>query len=453
MKQITTLLFKPIDPASLVMFRFVFGILLISDMMNTLLSGVINDLAASPVQFTYYGFQWIPIYSGLPLTAIVISGCLGALLFTAGRFYYLGVALMTATYAYLFLVEKSLYLNHGYLTILLCLLCFFVPLHRYGKVGTSNKPAPPMLGWHLFVFCFSMGIAYFFGGIAKINPDWLNAMPLAIWLPNVKNPLFFAPFINELWFAYFISYGGLLFDLTIVFFLLIPKTRTLAFTAAIFFHFSNHVFFNIGTFPWLSLMLTAMFFPPSFPREIPYLGKIFQKQLPLQTEPARYPRKSTKQEKYVLLGLSIFVAFHFFMPLRHHLYKGNVAWTDEAHRYSWRMMLRSKQGAGYFMVENEDGSKQERVWPRSILNSRQHRKMMTHPDMILQMSHYLRDKYQDEWNEPVKVFAFIQCSLNGRPRVPYINPEIDLARQEFRWFSSAEYIMPFPDEQLAGQED
>lgn len=451
MKQITQLLFKPIDPASLVMLRFVFGMLLISDMLNSLFSGVIDDLATSPVQFTYYGFQWLPIYGGLSLIGIVVAGCIGALLFTAGRYYYPGVALMTAAYAYLFLVEKSLYLNHGYLTILLCLLCFFVPMHRFGKVGKLNNSKKPMLGWHLFVFCFSMGIVYFFGGLAKINPDWLNALPLSIWLPNVNNPMLFRAVIDELWFAYFISYGGLLFDLCIVFFMLLPKTRQLAFTAAIFFHFSNHIFFNIGTFPWLSLMLTALFFPPSFPRTIPVLGKLFQKHLPYTATAELTNHNSTQHQKYVLLGLSIFIAFHLYMPIRHHFFEGNVAWTDEAHRYSWRMMLRSKQGAGYFMVENDDGSKQERVWPRTILTSRQLRKMMTHPDMILQMSHFLRDKYADEWNESVKVFAFIQCSLNGRPRVPYINPEVDLARQEFSFFSSANYIMPFPDDQLADQ--
>lgn len=453
MKQMTTLLFKPIDPASLVLFRIVFGLLLVLDMMNTLLSGVIDSLAQSPIQFTYYGFQWVPILSGTPLVIIVTLGCLGALLFTAGRLYYPGVLLMGLTYSYLFLVEKSLYLNHGYLTILLCALCLFVPLHLNGKVGKSNQIAVPMMGWHLFVFCFSMGIAYFFGGIAKINMDWLQAMPLAIWLPNVSNPLIYSAFINELWFAYFISYGGLIFDLSIVFFMLHPKTRVYAFTAAIIFHFSNHIFFNIGTFPWLSLMLTALFFPPSFPRTLPVIGREFDKSIGTNSVYPTYVSPNASYKKYVLIGLAVFAAFHFYMPIRHHFFEGNVAWTDEGHRYSWRMMLRSKRGSGYFMVENMAGSKQERVWPRNILTNRQHRKMMTHPDMIIQMSHFLRDKYQKDWGEEVKVYANIQCSLNGRESVPYINANVNLAEERFSWFRSATYIMPFPDDQLNAQED
>ncbi len=451
-RQFTHFLIRPIDPASLVMFRVVFGFLLITDIMNTYLSGVISDLAASPVQFTYYGFGWVPMPSDTMLLFVTMAGCAGAAMFAAGRWYYMGVTLMTAVYAWFFLVEKSLYLNHGYLTIVLCLLCFIIPLHRQGRFFDGHEQPGVLYGWHLFLLCFSMGVVYFFGGIAKLNSDWLQALPLQIWLPNVKQPLFFGPFIEELWFAYFISYGGVIFDLSIVFFMLSKRFRLYAFAAAVLFHLSNHIFFNIGTFPWLSLMLTSLFFSPSFPRKLPWLGRWFERHYEVSEEYFSRRMSTSTINRLVLPGLAIYAAFHFYMPVRHHFFPGDVAWTEEGHRYAWRMMLRSKTGSGYFIVNEAGGEKQEKVWPRSIITSRQHRIMLTHPDMILQMAHYLRDTYSEQWESEVEVYARITCSLNGRPRATYIEPEINLSTERFRWFRSAGIISPHPDTQVQGQE-
>ena len=41
--------------------------------------------------------------------------------------------------------------------------------------------------------------------------------------------------------------------------------------------------------------------------------------------------------------LGIYVAFQLLVPLRHWLYPGDVNWTDEGHRFSWRMKLRYKE--------------------------------------------------------------------------------------------------------------
>ncbi|MDB6039064.1 MAG: Vitamin K-dependent gamma-carboxylase [Verrucomicrobiales bacterium] len=63
-----------------------------------------------------------------------------------------------------------------------------------------------------------------------------------------------------------ITYGGLLFDLFIVLFLLWRRTRPCAFIVAIAFHLTNNWLFDIGIFPWLAIVLTSLFFAPDWLR-------------------------------------------------------------------------------------------------------------------------------------------------------------------------------------------
>lgn len=44
----------------------------------------------------------------------------------------------------------------------------------------------------------------------------------------------------------------------------------------------------------------------------------------------------------VLFGLYFLI--QLLLPLRHFLIEGNVAWTEEGYRLSWRMMTRDKSG-------------------------------------------------------------------------------------------------------------
>ena len=60
----------------------------------------------------------------------------------------------------------------------------------------------------------------------------------------------------EPWLVNLFTYGGLLFDLTIVFIILFKPTRLLGIALIILFHLTNHFIFSIGIFPWLMIMLT-----------------------------------------------------------------------------------------------------------------------------------------------------------------------------------------------------
>ena len=150
---------------------------------------------------------------------------------------------------------------------------------------------------------------------------------------------------------------------------------------------------------------------------------------------------------WILLVLGLVAAFHLLVPLRHHTFEGDVTWTEEGHRYSWRMMLRSKSGNGRFIVKTPLVTGDTVTWkrhvvrPRKELASRQNRKLYTHPDMILQYAHHLRDRYLAEGHDSVRVYADIRVRLNYRDYHPYVDPEVDLAKEEWQLFGPNHWIL------------
>jgi hypothetical protein len=135
------------------------------------------------------------------------------------------------------------------------------------------------------------------------------------------------------------------------------------------------------------------------------------------------------------------VLLHVLLPLRQYWFGSDVNWSEEGHRYSWRMMLRSKQGRGYYrLVDAEDGT-EDVVRPHDSLNHKQARKLPTHPDMILQYAHYLRD-VRAAAGRPVEVYGHFRVHLNGRSAALMIDPEVDLAEVEWSYLGTKEWILP-----------
>jgi vitamin K-dependent gamma-carboxylase len=232
----------------------------------------------------------------------------------------------------------------------------------YGKKPSEYRSQVPFF-W-LFPFPALMAVVYLYGGFAKLNADWLQAEPLRSWLKPKSDMPIIGGLISHEWTAWFMSYGGLFFDLTIVFFLLSKRFRKGAFWIVIFFHGLNHLVFNIGIFPFLSVVLTLMFFPPEshtqfwkkLSNRFSFTRKWWQSWTErIHSEPeisTTIPSVATK--KFLNICLALILIFHLTIPFRHHLYPGDVAWTEEGHKYAWRMKLRSKHGYGYFEIEEKN---------------------------------------------------------------------------------------------------
>ena len=265
-------LFRPVDIASLVFYRIAFGVLGAADALGIFIYYHLYKDEFNPTnfQFGYYGFEWVRVLPE-PFMSLFFLGLISAAVCIAfGRFYRVATVVFFFGFTYAFLLEKAHYLNHGYFFSWLAFVMIWLPAHREASGDVLADPALrrsriPL--WCVVLPAFLMGVVYFFGGIAKLNADWLNAVPLGQWIAYKKDLPVLGFLLAKPTTAYFMAYGGAFLDLFVVPLLLWRRTRVLAVLMLLFFHLTNTLIFQIGIFPWLSLAMTVLYFPPHLPRE------------------------------------------------------------------------------------------------------------------------------------------------------------------------------------------
>ena len=402
--------------------------------------------------FPYLGFGWVQPLPEPWLSLYFVGGFLLGLCVAAGYRFRITAPLFALSFTYLFLLEKAHYLNHAYLFAWLAWVLALTPAWREWSVDVWRRPRewrPVAPAWSVYVFPFLMGLVYFFGGINKINYDWLiEAMPLHLWLQSRAEMPVLGPLWEQKVTAYVMAWGGMLLDLLAPFLLLHRTLRWVALGLLLGFHATNHLIFNIGIFPYLSLVLTSLFFAPDWPnrfvdwlaRRLAWVRRWRRAWRARVGGVGAGPREPEYGVRLVLPLLVVITLVHVALPLRHRFFASDVGWSEEGHRYSWRMMLRSKQGYGNFRLVDRRTGREERVRPADSLDFKQSRKLMTHPDMILQYAHHLRD-VRAAAGQDVAVYADIHARLNGRDYVRYIDPTVDLGRTEWTWFGSKPWIL------------
>lgn len=441
----SSILFRPVDASTLVLFRILFGAILFWEVTRYFYKFKIQkSYIDRTFHFTYTYFDFITPLPGNWMFSVFIVLGISAVLIALGWYYRLAAAVFFFTYTYIFLIDATQYNNHYYFIILLSFLLILVNANVWPSLDSIRKPEIKthlVPYWNLFILQFQVVIVYFFGGIAKINPDWLRGEPLRHWLKGNSDLPIIDKFLTSEFGVYFFSYGGLFFDLSIGFLLLYRKTRFPAIAVAVFFHLTNAVLFSIGIFPFLMIASTVLFLEPGAPGK--FLNKVKVLKFP---KDARQPFQASKFKNstfpaYIFIG--VYCSIQLLVPLRHLLYKGNVSWTEEGHKFSWHMKLRSKRGNINFHVKDPATGKRWKVRMKKDLSSRQIRKMQSRPDMIVQYAHFIRDRLQKQGIEKPIVNARTSISLNFKSPRPLINPSVNLAEIEYSAFSHNDWILPF----------
>lgn len=280
--------------------------------------------------------------------------------------------------------------------------------------------------WVIYIFKLQITIVYVCAGLAKINYDWLiNALPLKIWLPaHDKTPLIGEIFTWEIT-PFLFSWLGMLYDCSIPFFLMWRKTRFVAYLAVIVFHTLVGLLFQIGMFPLVMMGGTLIFFE-------------FEKQK--NPSQAYFPVPNT--QKPLLIFLCGFFIFQLLFPWRYLLYEGNLFWTEEGYRYSWRVMLMEKAGTATFYVKDTCTGREGVVDNSEFLNPHQEKQMAMQPDMILQFAHFLGRHYKKKGICQPQVRAEVYVTLNAQPSRLLIDPKVDLM-QEKDTFAPKKWILPY----------
>jgi hypothetical protein len=363
-----------------------------------------------------------------------------------GFLYRLAAPIFFLTFTYTFLLDQTRYLNHFYLVCLISFLMCFLPAERAVSVDALLRRkirSDVVPAWTLWLLRAQIGIPFFYGGIAKLNRDWIyGGEPMRIWL----RPLTAMPGVGHIfahdWVVYSFVIGGLLLDLFVVPLLLWRRTRIFAFAAAVVFNLINAVIFDIGIFPWLMLGALFIYFPPDLVRRFAKAfmspGAEFDDDEPLSKTPAT-PKPATRRsvcpqltsaQKLIAGLLAAYLIIQLVFPLRHYLYPGNVNWTEEGHNFAWHMKLRTKDGDAVFTVTDPQTNQSWIIKPEDYLKSHQLTKMTTKPDLLVLFAHYLADEKKREGYDNVEVRAYVMVSLNGRQPQLLIDPNVDLAKEE-----------------------
>ncbi|TGD81231.1 HTTM domain-containing protein [Hymenobacter wooponensis] len=447
LRRLTAVLFRPVDIAWLVVFRIGAGSLLALEMAGSLAMGYYREYTQPRFNFSYLWFDWLPHWPPAIGLGLHFGAVAAGVAVAAGWRYRLSAFLLTSCYTLLFLAEQTRYINHLYLYCLIAAWLWVLPGHRaYSADVRAGRVAPTATvpAWMRYVLMFQLSVVYFYAGLAKLNPDWLLARPLMVWMaPKASYPLL-GPVLGHWLTPWVMSYAGLAFDLLAAPLLLWSRTRRWMFAVALTFHLSNVIIFGLGTFPWFSLMMTAcVYFPPDWPRRLRGLRRWLAPRLPavsvrLHNGRPVFPRHTT----LLLTGLGLYVAVQLVVPLRAFLYPGDVHWTEEGHHFSWHMMLRSKSGHISFRVVLPDG-RTEVVAPSTYLTPRQCNKLAAQPDLVLQFAHFLAEDYRRRGLGQVHVYADSYLQLNRRPPRPLVAPTLDLAAQPRTW-SPSPWIAPAP---------
>ena len=428
---------RPVDGASAAFWRIAFSLVMAIDLLFYIFDGRLERLyIGTATSFKYPFFAWVKVAPPGVMYAVVWLGLAAALALAVGWLYRVASTILFFVLVYLFLLEVTAYNNHNYLFCLFAFLCIFLPLNQVTAVDARRTGDCHLPAWVVWLLRFQVGVPYFFGGIAKLNYDWLvRAQPMALWLrtDNLGGTLKL-PVFQEAWFAYALSWSGAIFDLLIVPALVWRRSRPWAFGLLLVFNLANSQFFNIGMFPWAMILLSTIFFEPDWPRR---LGLIPSGKPPGHAGTSHAGAKAAKPAAALRplstatrWALGAWVFWQLAMPLRHVFYPGPVDWTEEAHRYSWRMKIRDKQGEIQFFVVQKDTNKVIKLdRAEAMLTERQQRYLSQDPELIRQFAHYLAGGLRAKGYQNFEIRAFTRFSLNERPAQPLVDPETDLTAQ------------------------
>jgi hypothetical protein len=229
--------------------------------------------------------------------------------------------------------------------------------------------------WTLFLLRGQLVIAYFYAGVAKLNSDWLlDAQPVRYylsqprWIEEYGSLLsasqlgFFKKLFQSSEAAYFVSWAGAAFDVSVGFLLLFRRTRIFGFVLLCIFHGTNHflIFNDIEWFPLLGVLTALIFFEADWPERCwnwlrhPRISKpdwgwffaggflfpIVGASLGWESRAADGidPRKAAFSINHLTpLVVAAWLAWQALTPARQLLSAGDSRFTWEGLSFSWRL--------------------------------------------------------------------------------------------------------------------
>lgn len=414
---------QPVELASLAALRIMLGLLISFGAARFIVYGWVERFFVKPQHFLHYwGFEWVQVLPAPLMHAAFIALTLLGLMVAAGLLYRPAIILSFLLFTYIELIDVTNYLNHYYLVSLLSLLFCFLPADAMWSLDAKRRPQlrrSHVPAYMLWLVRAQVALVYINAGLAKLGEDWLvHAQPLNIWLNSRSDLSLIGPYLGHWHVALAMSWAGFLFDTFIVAFLMWPRTRHAAYIAVLIFHLSTSALFNIGLFPLIMIAAATIFFEPGWPRRL--------RSKPKPPSPAP---QHTPAPKLALVLFSAWVTIQALMPLRAHLYPGQLLWHEQGMRWAWRVMVREKNGSVTYRASINGSPRHVYISPSRYMSAHQERELSGQPDMILQLGRHIGHELERQGHD-VKLYVDALVSLNGRPMQRLIDPTVNLMRLE-----------------------
>ena len=432
----TQFLFRKIDNAQLVVFRIFYGLLVAAECYGAIATGWVRRTMVEPkFTFSFIGFEWLqPLPGNGMYIYFAVMGTLG-LLIALGYKYRFSALAFAIMWTGVYLMQKTSYNNHYYLLMLLAYIMAIFPANRDASLDAKLNPglrSQTMYNWIRWTIILQLFIVYTYASVAKLYGDWLDFSIVELLMESKKHYYLIGDLLQEKWVHQIVGVFGIVFDLLIVPALLWKPTRKIAFVFSIFFHLFNSIVFQIGIFPYLSLAFTVFFFEPQTIRNLFLKTKKFIPDTKIVVP---------KSKNIILSVLGIYFLIQLLLPLRHHLFTDDVLWTEEGHRLSWRMMLRSRAGRITYKVVNTQSKDTTIINLNEYLTHKQERRVECYPDFIWQFAQHLKKDYAQK-GEDIQVFVDNKVKINQGPYKIFIDPKVDLASVPWNHFSHNDWILP-----------
>ncbi len=424
------------------LFRIVYGCFMVYLMVQYHQIDIVKNAFVLPkIQLAYFDF-WKPLPEPI-MDAMLLVMLLCSLLITIGWLFRPACFVFGIFFGYFLFLDKGIFNNHLYFFMLLAFMLGFTHADRFFSVrslrGKEKMADLRIPQWEVFIFQFQFAVVYFYGGLAKLNPDWLLRLePVKSMIAGYPKDGILAGWLGLGFQPVLLTYGGLIFDLAIPFLLWWQRTRWWSLVPLLFFHFSNAITFDdIGIFPFIMICSTVLYFPPS---ELPVLKNMVaekSKNKLLLTSP-----------KWVEKLMVAFVVFQLLFPFRGLFLPNPVNWSMIANRFAWRMKCQSRTMEEFsYSVQDGPNGKPTSVEVNTFVNLSQIRTAMNDPKAAADIAKGIAlEAKKFGVSDPV-VRAKIKVRWNGYAPAYMVDTLLDLSKVEYSPFKKLEWLNPVPDKE------
>lgn len=125
-------LFRKVDNSPLVIFRVIFGLLIVAECWGAIYTGWVQSNFVDPkISFSFIGFEWSNVFLGAKMIYFYIAmGILGWFI-AFGFAYRFSTIVFALLWSLTYFMQKTSYNNHYYLFMLVSWMMTVIPAHQF----------------------------------------------------------------------------------------------------------------------------------------------------------------------------------------------------------------------------------------------------------------------------------------------------------------------------------